>query len=109
MTLSSSHYFTVNVPYVHLLPEYRPQLDVSLPPKDDPKFPACCVLSENLPKFDFLEYPHHPLETNRPTILNGFTSRNPVDLNQVSVEARQLVLLYLSIDQEAFDSGPAGN
>jgi hypothetical protein len=32
-----------------------------------------------------------------------------VDLYQVSVEARQLVLLYLSIDQEAFDSGTAGN
>jgi hypothetical protein len=26
----------------------------------------------------------------------------------VSVEARQLVLLYLSIDQEAFDSGTCG-
>jgi hypothetical protein len=105
MTLSSSHYLTVNVPYVHLLPEYRPQLDVSLPPEDDPKFLACCVLSENLPQFHFGEFPDHPLEINTPTILNGLTSRNPVDLNQVSVEARQLVLLYLSTDQEVFDSG----
>jgi hypothetical protein len=48
-----------------------------LPPEDDPKFLACCVLPENLPKFDFWEFPHHPLETNRPTILNGLTSRNP--------------------------------
>jgi hypothetical protein len=77
MTLSPSHYLTVNVPYVHLLPEYRPQLDASLPPEDDPKFLACCVLSENLPPFDFREFPHHPLETS-----------TPVDLNQVSVEAR---------------------
>jgi hypothetical protein len=41
-------------------------------------------------------------------ILNDLTSRNPVDLNQVSVEARQLVLLYLSTDQEAFDSDTCG-
>jgi hypothetical protein len=64
MTLSPSHYLAVNVPYVHLLPEYRAELDVSLPPEDDPKFLACCVLSENLPQFDFGEFPHHPLETN---------------------------------------------
>jgi hypothetical protein len=48
MTLSSSHYLAVNVPYVHLLPEYRAQLDVSMPPEDDPKFLAFCVLSKNL-------------------------------------------------------------
>jgi hypothetical protein len=108
MTLSSSHYLTVNVAYVHLLPEYWPQLDVSLSPEDDPKFLACCLLSENVPQFDFGEFPHHPLEINTPTILNGPTRINPVDLNQVSVEARQLVLLYLSIDQEAFDSGTCG-
>jgi hypothetical protein len=58
MTLSSSHYLAVNVPYVHLLPEYRAQLDVSMPPEDDPKFLAFCVLSENLPQFDFGEFPH---------------------------------------------------
>jgi hypothetical protein len=43
MTLSSSDYLAVNVPYVHLLPEYRAQLDVSLPPEDDPKFLECIV------------------------------------------------------------------
>jgi hypothetical protein len=69
MTFSSSYYPTVNVPYVHLLPEYR--LDVSLPLEDDPKFLACCVLSENLPQFDYGEFPHYPLETYTPTILNG--------------------------------------
>jgi hypothetical protein len=68
MTLSSSHDLTVNVPYVHLLPEYRPQLDVSLPPEDDPKFLACSVLSESLSQFDLGEFPHYPLETNTPTI-----------------------------------------
>jgi hypothetical protein len=46
MTLSCSHYCTVNVPYV-LLPKCKPQLNVSLPLKDDPKFLACCILSEN--------------------------------------------------------------
>jgi hypothetical protein len=91
MTLSSSQYLKVNVPYVHLLPEYRTQLDVSLSPEDGRKFLACCLLSENLPQFDFWEFPHLPLETNTPTILNGPTNRNPVDLNQVSLEARQLV------------------
>jgi hypothetical protein len=93
MTLSSSHYLTVNVPYVHLLPEYGPQLDVSLLSEDDPKFLACCVLSENLPQFDFGEFPHHSLEINIPTILNGSTRRNPVYLNEGSVEARQSVHL----------------
>jgi hypothetical protein len=108
MTLSSSHYLTVNVPCVHLLPEYWPQLDVSLPLENDPKFLACCLLSENLPQFDFGEFPHHSLEINTPTILDGATRKNPVDLNQVSVEARQLVHLYLTTDQETFDSGTCG-
>jgi hypothetical protein len=53
-------------------------------------------LSENLPYLDFREFPHHQLDTHTPTVLNGPTSRNPVDLNQVNVEARQLVHLYLS-------------
>jgi hypothetical protein len=34
-------HLTVNVPYVHLLPEYKPQFDVSLPAEDDPKFLTC--------------------------------------------------------------------
>jgi hypothetical protein len=107
MTLSSSHYLAVNVPYVHLLPKYRPHLEVSFPPEDDPKFLECCVLSENLPQFDIGEFPYHPLEINTPTILNSPTRINSVYLNQVSVEARQ-VHLYLSIDQETFDSGTCG-
>jgi hypothetical protein len=57
MPLSSSHYFIVNVPFVHLLPEYSPQPDISLPHEDDPKFLAC-VLSENLLQFDFEAFPH---------------------------------------------------
>jgi hypothetical protein len=108
MTLGSAHYLAVNVPYVHLLPEYRVQLDVSLPPEDEPKFLACCVLPENLPQFDFGEFPHHPLETITPKILNGPTSRNTVDVNQMSEDARQLVHLYLSTDQETYDSGTCG-
>jgi hypothetical protein len=97
-----------SAPYVHLLPEYRPQPDVALPYEDDPQFLACSVLSENLPQFDFGEFPHCPLEINTPTILNGPTRRNSVHLNQVSVEARQLVYLYLYTDQETFDSGTCG-
>jgi hypothetical protein len=91
MTLSSSNYLTLNVPYARLLPEYRLQLHVLLPPEDDPTFLECCVLSEHLPQFDFRDFPHHPLERNTPTILDGPTGRNPVDLNQVSVYVRQLV------------------
>jgi hypothetical protein len=64
-------------------------------------------LSENLPQFDFREFPHNPVEMNKP-ILNGQTSRNPMDLNQVNVEARQLAHLYLSTDQETFNSGTCG-
>jgi hypothetical protein len=92
MILSSSHYLTVNVSYVHLLPEHRPQLNVSLPPQDNPK-------PENLPEFDFEQFPHHPPETNTP-ILNDTTSMNSMDLNQESVEARHLVHIYISTDQE---------
>jgi hypothetical protein len=98
MILSSSHYLAVNVPYVHLLSKYKAQLEVSLPLEDDFKFLACCVLSENMPLFDCGEFPHHPLETITRKILNGPKSRNPVDLNQMSVEARQLIHLYLSTD-----------
>ncbi|KAJ4426373.1 hypothetical protein ANN_27187 [Periplaneta americana] len=42
-------------------------------------------------------------ETNKPMILNGPTSRNREGSDQVSVEAKQLGHLYLSIDQETFD------
>jgi hypothetical protein len=108
MTLSSSHYLTVNVPYRHLLPECRHQLNVSLQPEDNPKFLARCILSENLPQFDFGEFPHHPLETNTQTILNGLTSRYATNLNQMSVEAKQLVHLYLSTNQETSNSGMCG-
>lgn len=51
----------------------------SLPPKDDPKILACSVLAESLTQF--------------------YNNINPGDLNQVSVEARQLVHLDLSINQ----------
>jgi hypothetical protein len=57
------------------------------------------MLSENLPLFDFRECPHHP------TMLNDPTSRNAVDLNQVNMEARKLAHLYLSTNQEIFNSG----
>jgi hypothetical protein len=41
---------------------------------------------------------------NKPTTLNYLTGRNPVDLNQVSMEARQLPHPYLSKYQETSDS-----
>jgi hypothetical protein len=41
-------------------------------------------------------------------ILNGSTSRNPVDLNQVSLKARELIQLYLSTHQETFVSDTYG-
>jgi hypothetical protein len=103
--LSSSHYLTVNVPYVHLLPEYRPQLYV---PEDDLKFLAPCFLYENLPQFDFGEIPHHPILMNASTILNGPTHSNPVDITQRSEEARQFVQFVLSIGKDIFDSGNCG-
>jgi hypothetical protein len=83
MTLNYSHYLRVTVPYVHLQPEYRPQIDVSLPPEEDLIFLTYCALSGNMSQFDFGEFPHHPLET----ILNDRTSRNPVDSNHVSEDS----------------------
>lgn len=41
----------------------------------------------------YCEHPHLSHEMNTQTILNGPTSRNPVDINQVGPEARQLVHL----------------
>jgi hypothetical protein len=87
MTLSTSYYLTVKVAHVHLRPEYRPQLDISFAPEDDPRPLACCVLSENVIYIDFGEFPHRPLQTKTPTPSNGPTSGNPRDLNQVSTEA----------------------
>jgi hypothetical protein len=88
VTLSATHYIVVNVPYVYLLPEYSPQPEISLPSEDGPRFLVCCVLYENLPQFDFKEFPYHSRAMNALMILNGPTSINPVDLNQVSVKAR---------------------
>jgi hypothetical protein len=42
---------------------------------------------------------------NIAVILNHPATRNPVDLYQVSMEARQVPYLHLSTDQETFDSG----
>jgi hypothetical protein len=105
MTFSSSHYLTANVPYIHPLPEFKHHLTSQCPRKQNPRFLACCILSEILPQFDFGDYSHHPLETGTSTILNGPINRNSVDLNRVSMEARRLMHLYLPTDQETFDSG----
>lgn len=107
MTLSPSYYHRVNVLCVHFLPEYRSHLHISLPPKDYPKFLACCVLPENLPQFYFWELPYYLLEMNT-GILIGPTSKNPLDLNQAKIEVRQLVHFYLSINQETSNSGTWG-
>jgi hypothetical protein len=98
------YYLTVNVPYVHLLPEYGHQLDVSLSPEDDPKFLANWHIVRKPATIQFHRVSTSSLEFNTPKILNGPASRNPVDLSQVSLEARQLVYFYLSTDQKTFDS-----
>jgi hypothetical protein len=78
-----------------------------LPLEDDSEFLACCVLSENLPQFDF----GVSTSSSGDEYTNNFKwphKKKSSGLNQVSVEARQLVLLYLSNNQEAFDSGTCG-
>ncbi|KAJ4433505.1 hypothetical protein ANN_15814 [Periplaneta americana] len=88
---------------VHLLFEYRPHIDVSLTCEHDPKLQEYCVCPQNMPQFDSEGIPNQAPETNKPMILNGPTSRNREGSDQVSVEAKQLGHLYLSIDQETFD------
>jgi hypothetical protein len=66
---------------------------------------ARSILSGNLTQFDFGKLPHHPEKMNTPNASNYPASRNPEDINQVSVEARQLSHIYPSIDQETFDLG----
>jgi hypothetical protein len=62
------------------------------------------ILCENLPQLDFRELPHHPIETNTATNLNGPTSKNSVDLNHVSVEATSMYPLA----RETFNSVTCG-
>ncbi|KAJ4447460.1 hypothetical protein ANN_09467 [Periplaneta americana] len=94
---------TEDVQNVHLLLEYRPHIDVSLTCEHDPKLQEYCVCPQNMPQFDSEGIPNQAAETNKPMILNGPTSRNREGSDQVSVEAKQLGHLYLSIDQETFD------
>ncbi|KAJ4427680.1 hypothetical protein ANN_25329 [Periplaneta americana] len=94
---------TEDVQNVHLLLEYRPHIDVSLTCEHDPKLQEYCVCPQNMPKFDSEGIPNQARETNKPMILNGPTSRNREGSDQISVEAKQLGHLYLSIDQETFD------
>jgi hypothetical protein len=102
MALNTSHSLTANIPYAHLLPEYRPQLDASLHPEDGAKSLACGALSENLPQFGFGEFPHHP-QMNTLNMLKGPTSRNPMCLNQLIVDARKLsgnLSIYAPVENE---------
>ncbi|KAJ4438377.1 hypothetical protein ANN_14322 [Periplaneta americana] len=94
---------TEDVQNVHLLLEYRPHIDVSLTCEHDAKLQEYCVCPQNMPQFDSEGIPNQAPETNKPMILNGPTSRNREVSDQVSVEAKQLGHLYLSIDQEVFD------
>ncbi|KAJ4437898.1 hypothetical protein ANN_13837 [Periplaneta americana] len=94
---------TEDVQNVHLLLESRPHIDVPLTCEHDPKFQEYCVCPQNMPQFDSEGIPNQAPETNKPMILNGPTSRNREGSDQVSVEAKQLGHLYLSIDQETFD------
>ncbi|KAJ4445893.1 hypothetical protein ANN_12579 [Periplaneta americana] len=94
---------TEDVQNVHLLLEYRPHIDVSLTCEHDPKLQEYCVCPQNMPQFDSEGIPNQAPETNKPMILNGPTSSNREGSDQVSVEAKQLGHLYLSIDQETFD------
>ncbi|KAJ4434584.1 hypothetical protein ANN_23146 [Periplaneta americana] len=93
---------TEDVQNVHLLLEYRPHIDVSLICEHDPKLQEYCVCPQNMPQFDSEGIPNQAPETNKPMILN-YTNRNREGSDQVSVEAKQLGHLYLSIDQETFD------
>ncbi|KAJ4436807.1 hypothetical protein ANN_16939 [Periplaneta americana] len=94
---------TEDVQNVHLLLEYRPHIDVSLTCEHDPKLQEYCICPQNMPQFDSEGIPNQAPETNKPMILNGPTSINREGSDQVSVEAKQLGHLYLSIDQEIFD------
>ncbi|KAJ4448165.1 hypothetical protein ANN_10178 [Periplaneta americana] len=67
---------TEDVQNVHLLHEYRPHIDVSLTCEHDPKLQEYCVCPQNMPQFDSEGIPNQAPETNKPTILNGPTSRN---------------------------------
>ncbi|KAJ4432412.1 hypothetical protein ANN_21031 [Periplaneta americana] len=94
---------TEDVQNVHFLLEYRPHIDISFTCEHDPKLQEYCVCPQNTPQFDSEGIPNQAPETNKPMVLNGPTSRNREGSDQVSVEAKQLGHLYLSIDQKTFD------
>jgi hypothetical protein len=84
------------------------QLSISLPPEDEPEFLACCILSE---KPVTIQFQRVSTSITGDEYTNNFkwpTSINPVDLNNVSVEAKQLVHLYLSNEQDLLNSGACG-
>ncbi|KAJ4426735.1 hypothetical protein ANN_26534 [Periplaneta americana] len=95
--------YSEDVQNIQLLLEHRPHIDVSLTCEHDPKLQEYCVCPQNMPQFDSEGIPNQAPETNKPMILNGPTIRNREGSDQVSVEAKQLGHLYLSIDQETFD------
>ncbi|KAJ4448443.1 hypothetical protein ANN_10459 [Periplaneta americana] len=91
---------TEDVQNVHLLLEYRPHIDVSLTCEHDPKLQEYCVCPQNMPQCDSEGIRNQAPETNKPMVLNSPTSINREASDQVSVEAKQLGHLYLSIDRK---------
>ncbi|KAJ4440592.1 hypothetical protein ANN_08738 [Periplaneta americana] len=69
---------TEDVQNVHLLLEYRSDIDVSLTCEHDPKLQEYCICPQNMPQFDSEGIPNQAPETNKPMILNGPTSRNQI-------------------------------
>jgi hypothetical protein len=67
MILNPPDDLTVNALYGLLLPDYRSQFEVSLPPEDELKSWNVTFVLENLSQLDFGEFPHHPLKTNTHT------------------------------------------
>jgi hypothetical protein len=51
-----------------------------------------------------LEFPHHPLQMNMPTILNGLTIRN-----RMGMEARQVVHPSISTNQRSSENEMRGS
>jgi hypothetical protein len=74
------------------LPEYRPWLDIPLPPGDSSKFLEYYILSENLPRFSYGKCPLNPWEMNTPMFFNCPTSRKPLNLHYISTEATHFVI-----------------
>jgi hypothetical protein len=102
MSFSSLYYLSINVPYVHLLPEHATTRGLLAPQKRS-RIPGMLPFVWKPATIRF-----QSASTSCTEAKSHEHNRKPVDLKPVSVNARRMIHLYLSNYQESFDSCTCG-